>query len=376
MTIRRERMFSLVLVLCLCLIVPAAGQKPVFVLEGPRMSQGVQEADAQFPERDAGLFREVFHVPGMYVNDHCLIRARGTWHLFFIQGELTKPGEVWYRPGNEAKIGHAESPDLLHWKLLEPALTTGKPGALDSGHVFAPFVIEHQGKYYMFYAGNVVGIGSSRIFLAVSDDLRRWERHPAGPVIASDPRWAAYRPEGFRGGPAGPVGCRDPHVIRHPEHGFILYFAEWMKADPGRGAGDLEFACVAAATSRDLVHWQDRGPVLVRRQTGPEKMSYAAPESPCVVRRNGQYYLFWKGGNGTRYTISHNPLDFRDREAYFLGTCHASEIFEWEGTWFATSCSRRLDDVAHASTDRSRGLYLAGIEWDGCWPRLRKIAGP
>jgi len=355
-------------------VVAPAAQKPAFVLESPRCAWGSPEADAHFPARDAAIFRCVYEVPGQYVNDHSLIRARGAWHLFYIEGEITKPGEVWYRPGNEARIGHATSRDLLHWSRLEPALMTGRPGQLDSGHVFAPFVIEDGGKYYLYYAGNVVGIGSSRIFLAVSDDLNHWQRHPASPVIASDPRWAAYRPDGFRGGPGGPVGCRDPHVIRHPRHGFILYFAEWMKGDSGRGSADLEFACIAAATSRDLVHWQDRGPVLVRRQTGHEKMSYAAPESPCVVPRNGQYYLFWKGGDGTRYTISDNPLDFRDREAYFLGTCHASEIFAWDGTWLATSCSRNVDDIAHAASDRSRGLFLAGIEWDGPWPRLRKIA--
>jgi len=32
--------------------------------------------------------------------------------------------------------------------------------------------------------------------------------------------------------------------------------------------------------------------------------------------------------------------------------------------------------VAHAASDRSRGLFLAGIQWDGCWPRLRKIVAP
>jgi hypothetical protein len=72
--------------------------------------------------------------------------------------------------------------------------------------------------------------------------------------------------------------------------------------------------------------------------------------------------------------MSENPLDFRDRESYFLGTCHAVEIFEWEGQWFATSCSRAVDDVDHSRSDRSRGLFLAGIEWDGLWPRLRRIA--
>lgn len=329
-------------------------------------------ADAQYPQRDAQSFRYVFDIPAQYINDHCLIRAGETWHLFFIQGDVAKSGEVWSRDGNEVKIGHAISQNLINWTPLEPALRTGRVGALDSGHVFAPFVIKHNGTYYMFYTGNVVGVGSSRIFLATSEDLCSWQRYGDGPIFSSDPNWAAYRPAGYLGGPAGPAGCRDPHIIRHPAHSFILYFAEWLKADPQRGNANV-FGCIAAATSSDLIHWKDRGPVLIRKDSCHEEHSYCAPESPCVIFRNGLYYLFWKGGNGTRYTISRNPLDFRDREAYFLGTSHASEIFEWKDSWFVTSCSREIADVGHKNSDRSKGLFLAGLKWNGLWPHLSQL---
>jgi len=335
---------------------------------------GEAYADGQYPKRDAALFRYVLDIPGGYVNDHCLIRADGLWHLFFIQGEVAKEGEVWSRPGNEVKFGHAVSKDLLHWKLLEPALKVSPPGRLDSGHIYAPCVIEWDGVYYMLYAGLIEERYGIRIFLATSRDLFHWEKHPANPVFQSDPSWAAYRPKGFKDGPAGPAGCRDPYVIRHPEHGFILYFAEHMKADPQRPAKPWEYAAIGAATSKDLVHWQDRGPVLIRARNTPERSRPVSPESPCVIHHNNRYYLFWKQGSGTRYTMSDNPLDFRDREVYFLATSHAGKVFSWGERWFVTSCSRYVDDVDHKHSDRTRGLFIAGLEWDGLWPRVRRLS--
>jgi hypothetical protein len=35
-----------------------------------------------------------------------------------------------------------------------------------------------------------------------------------------------------------------------------------------------------------------------------------------------------------------------------------------------------VNDIAHERTDRSRGLFLAGIEWDDLYPRLARIAAP
>ncbi|MHC4180353.1 MAG: glycoside hydrolase family protein, partial [Planctomycetota bacterium] len=304
-------------------VVAPTTQPPAWLFEFesiPPNEWGPVHADAQYPQRDAQLFRYVFDIPGQYVNDHCLVYAQGLWHLFFIQGDVAKPGEVWSRPGNEVKIGHGVSRNLLAWDLLEPALTVSSPGHLDSGHVYAPNVIEHEGKYHMFYTGLIEERFGMRIFLATSDDLHRWEKHVDNPIFKSDPNWAAYRPVGYEGTPPGPCGCRDPHVIRHPEHGFILYFAEHLKADPQKGSKPWEYAYIGAATSKDLINWRDRGPVLVRHRRLPERSRSTSPESPCVLFHNRMYYLFWKSGSGIRYVMSDDPLDFNDREAYFLGT--------------------------------------------------------
>ncbi|KXK55851.1 MAG: Glycosyl hydrolase family 43 [Chlorobi bacterium OLB7] len=321
---------------------------------------------------DSALFRYVFDIPGGYVNDHCLIQGTdGLWHLYFIEGTVSN--EVWYRDSNQIVIGHATSPDLLNWTHLQPALRLGPPGTLDAGHVTAPYVIEFNGQYYMYYVGKEAGVGyfaGEHMMLAISNDLYTWQRHFISPIMAPDTSWASYHPKGYLGGSGGPVSCRDAHVIPHPQHGWILYYVARLKADPNRPSADQEYSCVAAATSPDRTHWTDRGPVLTRKTTGTEEFTYAHPESPCVFQRNGLWYLFWKGGNGTRYVISDNPLDFNDRSEYFLATSHASEIFDWQGKWFITSCSRQINDVTHSFSDRTRWLFLAGIQWEGRYPTV------
>lgn len=158
--------------------------------------------------------------------------------------------------------------------------------------------------------------------------------------------------------------------MKDPAYGYICYYVIRLKADPSHGIRDQEFAAVAAATSPDLIHWTDRGPVLTRRIVGYDTFRYAHPESPCVIKRDSLYYLFWKGGSGTRYVVAENPLDFQNRDEYFLATSHASKIIQSDDKWYITSCSRAVNDVTHTLSDRTRGLYLAGLHWRTYLPTL------
>ena len=38
-----------------------------------------------------GVFNEVLSIPGRYLNDHCLIRHAGLWHMFGITGSVDDP---------------------------------------------------------------------------------------------------------------------------------------------------------------------------------------------------------------------------------------------------------------------------------------------
>jgi hypothetical protein len=72
--------------------------------------------------------------------------------------------------------------------------------------------------------------------------------------------------------------------------------------------------------------------------------------------------------------VSDKPLDFEDRDEYFLATSHASKIFQWEDRWYITSCSRAVNDVTHTLSDRTKGLYLARIDWSGLHPKLAPLS--
>ncbi len=323
---------------------------------------------------DTTLFRYVLDIPTRYINDHCLIKREERWHLFYTDGSV---GRKWMRPGNEARIGHAVSFDLLHWTVLDPVLHTGPPDALDHAHLYAPYVFEDDGTYYMYYSGNKRDFTAGEYMLAAtSTDLFTWTKVETGPVLLPNPAWAFYHPEIMQEIREGPVSGRDPHLLRDPKYGYILYYASELRGTTENGFNDREAACIAASTSPDLKNWTDRGPVLVRRVERLETNRHAQPESPCVVRRDGRYYLFWKGEGGTYSAVSDDPFNFENGSARLLATSHAGEIIEADGRWFITSCSRALNDLMHTWSDRSRGLYLAEIVWEGIDPVVRPLTRP
>lgn len=321
------------------------------------------------PTGDAKLFSYVFPYFDHYINDHCLFRSGSLWHLFFIDGTPRK-GD-WNRPGNEVRIGHATSPNLLTWTPHDSALGIGPPGSLDAAHVYAPSVVERNGTYYMFYTGNEVSFNyGEHLFLATSTDLYNWTRYQPEPIFAPHKSWAVYYPARPRKGSGGPYSGRDPFIFHDERYGYILYYVARVRTD-SVGVPDGTYSCIAAATSPDLVNWTDRGPLLTRRTTDTNQwFTWTHPESPCLVLRNGIYYLFWKSGPGTRFAMSSDPLYFEGAEEHLLATSHASKVFEWNQKWYITSCSRDVDDIKHAVSDRKRGLFLAGIRWEGDLPRV------
>jgi len=108
---------------------------------------------------------------------------------------------LWYSAGEQYEpdvIGHAVSPDGIHWtKHPEPIFTPGE-AAWEQHKVTACQVIQHDGWQVMFYLG-FEDVHTSRIGLARSrDGLTGWERHPDNPTVVPDPDgWdaeACYKP--------------------------------------------------------------------------------------------------------------------------------------------------------------------------------------
>src|SRR5262245_2089368 len=111
-----------------------------------------------------------------YINDHTFVRGTdGLWHLFGITH--AEPAN----PFDETFLAHATAPDPMGpWTKHAPVMHAD--AAWGETHVWAPHVIRHDGRWWMFYCGGGAKPQAYRIHLATSDDLMSWERHPANPM--------------------------------------------------------------------------------------------------------------------------------------------------------------------------------------------------
>ena len=80
-----------------------------------------------------------------YVNDHTFVRDRaGTWHLIGITH--AEP----MNPHDEKHFAHATAADLHGPWMKQPFALSFAPEAGET-HLWAPHVIRHDGRYWMFY---------------------------------------------------------------------------------------------------------------------------------------------------------------------------------------------------------------------------------
>ena len=163
-----------------------------------------------------------------YVNDHSFIRGRdGKYHLFHIVGPV---GKGCYDPGSEVSFGHAVSADLRTWQTADDVLSIDPASRHEPHHLFAPYVCEKDGTYFLFYAGINQTLKIESMCLACSDDLFHWRKHAFNPVFRPSRNWAEYAPN------SGVWGCcRDAHVMAHADYGYILYYVTWIKGTQGGG---------------------------------------------------------------------------------------------------------------------------------------------
>jgi predicted GH43/DUF377 family glycosyl hydrolase len=274
---------------------------------------------------------------GFCLKDFCLTRVGREWHLFHI---ASVPGVSCCLPGNEMWFGHATTTDFCSWTTHLPCFYVD-PSSWDCGHVFAPYVIEHDGQYWMLYTGCAID-NTQRIGVAVSDNLFDWTRAAPGPVIRPEEYGWAFCPT-TKGS-----ACRDPHVVR-TEDGFLMYYTAVTKE--GRG-------CVATAWSRDLLAWEDRGP------------AYAAPtlahcESSNMQPLGGKYLLFFGGHYAYwSYVVSNNPFRWPPQEPTPLrrGITAMEVLLRCDRKWL----------VAYFKMDNYR-MFLGTIDWSAPAPAIEEV---
>ncbi|MFD3655212.1 glycosyl hydrolase family 32 [Streptomyces sp. NPDC058620] len=286
----------------------------------------------------AGSFTHVYDpsVSGRrrYLNDHTLIKADGRWHLFSIVGDSAPPGES---PDSAAEVAfaHASAPDPHGpWTTHADALTVD-PAYFGERHLWAPHVVEAGGTFWMFYAAG--GQGGVAINLATSTDLFTWTRVPSGPL--------------FRG-----LAARDPMVVRIGDR-WVMYYTELSGVDG--------WHVVSFRRSDDLLHWSEPGTAFTDATTSA---TVSVTESPCVVERDGWYYLFIGPRNGycgTDVFASRDPFRFTlgDYAGHVAG--HAVEVVSDGEEWYAS-----------AAGWFHQGLYLAPLYWRDTPPPWQSMDNP
>lgn len=297
-------------------------------------AEGLLNTLAEGKDPFAGKYAE----PGGYVVDHALIKKDGLHHLFYIRG--TAAGNWPEYP--LFNFGHAVSRDLVHWKTEDPVLQCPAEG-WDTYQVWAPYVFERDGTYYMFYAG-VNKNASQAICLATSTDLYHWKRSELNPVIKPGPwgRWSADQGS----------DCRDPTILKDGDKYYCYYTAGRNNAETGQPEG-----CIGISSSGDLLHWKDEGFIRLAESLA------SAPESPFVVKREGKYYLLYSNyKHGIVYAISDDPVkgwkEPPPGEMTVFGGGNASEIYEDNGKWHLSYISH------HTGKNFLHFFEICELQWE------------
>lgn len=259
-----------------------------------------------------------------YVNDHTFVRgADGTWHLVGITH--TEPAA----PFDEVHLAHATAPALLGPWTKRPFALSADP-AHGETHLWAPHIVDHDGRHWMFYCAGGSSPAEYRIHLAVSDDHgATWIRHAANPLVV----------DGYE--------ARDPMVLRIGDR-WVMYYTATSEPEGGRFV-------VAAVESDDLVTWTGRRVVYQDPMSG----TGAGPtESPFVVAHGGTYHLLigpdWEGllrskretgrydpaaYRRTRVLASADPLSFDLDGQVATVDAHAAEVVvDEQGGWWVSHC--------------------------------------
>lgn len=208
-------------------------------------------------------------------------------------------GEYWIYVTNslpfdqQKNLDVMHSKDLIHWETCESIIDMeGFPNATFA--IWAPTVIEKDGKYYLIFACNDIHSDEEPggLEIAVSDS-------PRGPFKAYTDTLVGTFING-----AQPI---DAHLFKDDDGTIYLLYGGWRHCNIGvlndtmDGFLPLEDGCLfKEITSENYV------------------------EAPCIMKHSGKYYFMWSSGNwgdGTynvRYAVSDNIFEGYSESACIL----------------------------------------------------------
>ena len=242
--------------------------------------------------------------------DHHVFRGTdGAWHLWGCIRK-TSVGRVLYHWEGERLT---EGP----WRQTDELIRTDQEAG-ESLHdwrgeewIQSPYVVRHDGRFYMFYGGH--GTGVTAHGEPVPDEDRRMDCQMCLITSRDGRTWTRHRDaRGYSRLYLGPGETRDACVIRVGTR-WHLYYAGYHDNDPS-------LAGFYVRTSDDLIGWSDWRLVHLDTAFGPGPWD---TECPHVVYRAGYYYLFRTEDYARAITHvyrSADPFDFGvgDASAHYV----------------------------------------------------------
>lgn len=166
---------------------------------------------------------------------------------------------------------HEQNPVLMR--------TAGENWGCEDGTIFAPKVLQHQGRYYLFYTGSCNRQGRpAAIGYAVSEDGVTWSKYTRNPILAPDG-------EGYD------AMCVSVGVPLMEGDLWVLYYAGNSQpcAGPGRYIGR------ATASSPDGTWVRAEVPMLAAGKAGDWDEGFIMPHA--VLRTEQGYVMYYSGGS-------------------------------------------------------------------------------
>ena len=191
-------------------------------------------------------------------------------------------------------------------------------------------MIEHDGRYWMYYCAGGDAPEAYRIHLATSDDCWPWERHPANPMVV----------DGYE--------ARDPMVLRVGDR-WVMYYTANLEPDGGRhivAAASPTTSCTGrAATSSTRTRCPAPAPVPPSRRswspatTGSSSSSARTTAGSCGSCRRRGAGPDPAAYRRTRVLASPDPLRFRAEDQVATIASHAAEVIHDEqDRWWVSHC--------------------------------------
>lgn len=154
--------------------------------------------------------------------------------------------------------------------------------------VFNPGAIVKDGKVWLLYRcednpAAHLGGRTSRLGLAVSDDGLQFKKFPVPVLYPEIDSFSLYD---------HPGGCEDPRLATTGEGLYVVAYTSWNN----------KVARLSIAVSKDLIHWEKKGPAFAKANNGRFIDSWSKSGSmitkfrkghQILAKINGKYWMYW-----------------------------------------------------------------------------------